>query len=73
MFVEELTSARDLARWVGFGQEDLRPKGIPYRWKHPQTPAEEHIPEEAAGEMEKLGLICSEKSREEAIDKGTLL
>lgn len=24
-------------KMVGFDQEDLRPKGIPYRWKHLQT------------------------------------
>lgn len=35
--------------------------------------AEEHAPEKTAGEVEKIGLISSEKIREEAMGKDTLL
>lgn len=37
------------------------------------SPAEERLPEMAEREMEKIGLICSEKSREEAVDKTSLI
>ena len=38
-----------------------------------KSPAEDHLPEKAEGHVEKTRLSSSEKSREEAVGKGTLL
>lgn len=38
-----------------------------------KSPAEDHLPEKAEGDVEKIGLSSSEKSTEEAVGKGSLL
>lgn len=57
---------------MGFGQKDVRSKGNSFE-ASTNSSAEEHAPEKAAEEVEKVGSISSEKSREAAVGKGALL
>ena len=72
IFVEEPTSARE------FQDGGLWPGGPEAKGDSLQveastnSPAEERFPEKAAEEMEKIGFICSEKGREEAVAKASL-
>lgn len=68
-----MTSAKDLARWVGFGHDGVRSKEHSFQVESStNSSVKKDFPEKATVEMEKIDLICSEKSRE-TVDKGLLL